>query len=277
MANIKQPRCRIPVRPDFPVVQNMSTPAAMFETFEFECFKHAGEIPAHVIVAWPHKHPDKLDQTSPDTSFVWDFINKAREKYPQTVFLPAEGWFEQRALARALDTADTRYVKRQKWRLSKKFQTYTLPPLNGAHVVILDDAAETGATMADFISVLQFNGAHVLMGAVPSVTRPVSLHFAQESPDERAGRLEALDADFRRSAKAAGYDAAPGECSLLIEQALNKKGYSLATLTPGEYQEMRDEFDPAYQPIDFFEFLKKLGGKIPGRLTPPAPSGSKPG
>lgn len=264
MSNIRHPRRRLPVRRDFPVVQNMSKPAAMFETFERECFKHLGKIPSQLIVAWPHKNPLRHKDIPPD-NYVDTFVRKMRKKYPQMRLFLADGLFEQHKIDRALDVAGTRYSKRQQWSLSKKFQTQTLPPLKGANVVILDDACETGATFADFISMLTHNGAHVLMGAVPSVTRPVTLQF--EKTPEEDGRIKALDADMRLSARKAGVEMRPGECTELIERALNKKGYSLRTLTRGEFQEMRDEFDPKFQPLNFFVFLDEIGGRQPQKIA----------
>lgn len=235
----------------------------MFETFENEVLAQHGKIPRTIILAWPHKNFEKQVH-KPHASYVTDFLKMAKEKYPETRFFLADGLLEQKALARASDTAKTRYTKKQKWSLSQKFQTQTLPPLKGSTVIALDDTAETGSTFVEFINMLNHNGAFVAMAAVPSTTTTVHLHFTDKR--ELDARMKELDKYFVLSAKAAGVKLDPGEGLGYIERALNKKGHSFKTMTPGELQEMTEDFDRKKTRVNFFELLDDLGGKMPKNL-----------
>jgi hypothetical protein len=255
-----------PSRQPFPsyFIPDVLGPGASPHRHVHDALIAAGENPAEIKrinIAYPHKHPGlfpgHLNKAENFVREVENFLQIMwrREGYGTMNFVRADAICENAHLNRKWKKgAVYSLTAKQEYSLCMDLQNEHLPfldPVNTQkeYFVIADHTVETGTTLANLASFIQWNGGHVLGVMIGIPTEGADYHFLQndliarpkilKSPfndsSRNAAALPVLAQAFFESARKHGQSyASPHACMQRFEQALNKAGHSVFTLTQGE-------------------------------------------
>lgn len=267
MRTLTNPTVKAHIRPDFPAIFNHSDRAESFAVIGQELAKHGETFDsgATIIIAYPHKHPDKdpewrLEGTA--ELFGW----RGEAHAPKTKWEVAHGIFETVPLCRTFNQSTQHALAgRQIYDVDTALQQKPLSFLDENDTarkffVIIDDTFIKGTTIANLRSYIEHNGGIVLAagGLYPQKNsflaqrapkknkeRPV-LEGPFGDPLRNTARLPQLAVYFAKSAQKEGLKLTPQQCIEMLEEKLNLIGHSVFALTNNECRMLKRN------PYDFF-------------------------